>query len=112
MTLPFRALSIAACFLVPAVLQSQQWMGTVLLPDGRTPVGGVVVVARDTAGRPTAQAVSNSEGRFTVFVDSARTLSLQLSRTGFAPTTTEPRRLAAEEVVDVVVTLGSEAIRI
>ena len=51
-------------------LHAQQFMGTVVLPDGSTPVAGVLVVVSDSAGREVAQGVSGVEGRFALFVDS------------------------------------------
>jgi len=104
---------LAATLLLSApALGAQQFIGSVLQPDGRTPAAGVIVVARDASGRDVAQAVSGVEGRFVLFVDSARTVSLRLHRTGFAPTDGPSRTLATDEVADVVVTLGTEPVRI
>ena len=93
-------------------LHAQQFMGTVVLPDGSTPAAGVLVVVSDSAGRAVAQGVSGVEGRFALFVDSARTLTLTLHRTGFAPTVAATRRLAGDEVADLVAVLGATPIRI
>lgn len=98
--------------LFPWRAQAQRFIGSVLLPDGRTPAAGVIVVARDAAGRDVAQAVTGAEGRFVLFVDSATTLALQLQRVGFAPTVGPTRRLATDEIADVVITLSPEPVRV
>lgn len=92
--------------------QAQQFIGTVVLPDGTTPLAGVLVVVTDSIGRAVAQGVSSAEGRFTLFVDSSRTLMVTLHRTGFAPTVAATRRLAGDEVVDLIAVLGGTAVRI
>lgn len=109
-----RATLLAALLLaiVPATARAQRFIGSVLLPDGRTPAAGVIVIARDTGGRDVAQAVTGVEGRFVLFVDSASTLALQLQRVGFAPTAGPTRRLAGDEIADVVITLSPEPVRI
>ena len=104
-------LALALATLV-APAQAQRFIGSVLLPDGRTPAAGVIVVARDSAGREVAQAVTGVEGRFVLFVDSATTLALQLHRVGFAPTAGPARRLAGDEIADVAITLGAEPVRV
>lgn len=95
---------------LPATAAAQRLIGTVVLPDGRTPAPGVIVVARDTAGRALSQVVTGAEGMFTLFVDSATTFSLRLFREGFTPTDGERRRLGADEVVDVIAVLGDAAV--
>lgn len=102
---------VAAALHVPTA-EAQQFMGTVVLPDGATPAAGVLVLVTDSAGREVAQGVSGVEGRFALFVDSARTLTLTLHRTGFAPTVAATRRLAGDEVADLVAVLGSAPIRV
>ena len=102
-----RALAVSLSLLFPARAAAQRVVGTVVHPDGRTPAAGVIVVARDTAGRELSQAVTGAEGRFTLFVDSATTLSLRLFREGFAPTDGETRRLAGDEIVDLIAVLGN-----
>lgn len=109
----FHLASLSAAFAallalaLPARAAAQQLTGTVVLPDGRTPAAGVIVVARDTAGREMSQAVTGAEGRFTLFVDSATTLTLRLLREGFAPTDGERRRLGGDEIVDMIAVLGN-----
>ncbi len=113
MALPHRSLCAAAALCLSASASpAQQFTGTVVLPDGATPAAGVLVVVTDSAGREVAHGVSGAEGRFSLFVDSARTLTLTLHRTGFAPTVAATRRLAGDEVADLVATLGGSAIRI
>ena len=97
------ALSLA----FPLRAAAQRLIGTVVHPDGRTPAAGVIVVARDTAGRALSQVVTGAEGQFTLFVDSATTLSLRLFREGFMPTDGETRRLGGDEIVDVIAVLES-----
>lgn len=100
--------AIACAWLaVPAPVAAQRLIGTVVHPDGQTPAAGVIVVARDTAGRDISRTVTGAEGRFTLFVDSATTLSLRLFREGFAPTDGEARRLTGDEIVDVIAVLGN-----
>lgn len=91
----------------PTRAAAQRLIGTVVHPDGRTPAAGVIVVARDTAGRELSQVVTGTEGQFTLFVDSATTLSLRLLREGFLPTDGETRRLGSDEIVDLIAVLGS-----
>ncbi len=111
-----RALALAAAFgalgALAAPARAQQFMGTVVLPDGATPVAGVIVVANDAAGRPVTQTVTGAEGRFVLFVDSLKPVTLRLLRTGFAPTAGPTQRLGHDEVADVVVTLGAEAVKV
>ena len=102
-----RALAVSLSLLFPARAAAQRVVGTVVHLDGRTPAAGVIVVARDTAGRELSQAVTGAEGQFTLFVDSAITLSLRLFREGFAPTDGETRRLAGDEIVDLIAVLGN-----
>lgn len=101
--------AIVACLslALPTSVAAQRLIGTVVLPDGQSPVAGVIVVARDSAGREMSQAVTGAEGRFTLFVDSATTFSLRLFREGFAPTDGEKRRLGGDEVVDLIAVLGN-----
>lgn len=113
MVLPGRSLLAAALLLCPVgALPTQQFTGTVVLPDGATPVAGVLVVVTDSAGHEVANGVSGAEGRFSLFVDSSRTLTLTLHRTGFAPTVAATRRLAGDEVADLVAALGDTPIRV
>jgi hypothetical protein len=100
----------AASSAAPADADAQQFIGTVLQPDGRTPAPGVLIVASDPAGRDVARTVSGAEGRFTIFADSATTLTVRLLRTGFQPTVVATRRLAGDEIADLVAVLGAEPI--
>lgn len=104
--------AMVLALLAPAAAAAQQIIGTVVAPDGQTPVSGVLVSARDSTGRAVAQAVSGGEGRFTLFVDSATTLTLRLERSGFQPTDAATRRLAADEVADLVAVLGDVPIAV
>lgn len=104
--------AIVAAASVASVADAQQFIGTVLQPDGRTPAAGVLVVASDSSGREVATTVSGAEGRFTIFVDSATALTLRLLRTGFEPTVVAARRLAGDEIADVVAVLGAAPIRL
>ena len=101
---------LAAALATPA--GAQQFMGTAVAPDGQTPTGGVLVTASDSTGRLVAQGVTNAEGRFTLFVDSAMTLTFRLERTGFQPTVVATRRLGTDEVVDLVAVLGDTPIAV
>lgn len=113
MALLHRSALVAALLLSSAVaVPAQQFTGTVVLPDGATPVAGVLVVVTDSAGREIANGVSGAEGRFSLFVDSSRTLTLTLHRTGFAPTVAATRRLAGDEVADLIAALGGTPIRV
>lgn len=94
----------------PAPAAAQRLIGTVVHPDGRTPAAGVIVVARDSTGRDISQTVTGAEGQFTLFVDSATTLSLHLLREGFAPTDGESRRLTGDEVVELIAVLGNRPV--
>lgn len=91
---------------------AQQIMGTVLLPDGQSPAAGVIVVVRDASGREVAQSVTGGEGRFSMFVDSARALSLRFYREGHEPTEGETRTLAGDEIADLVATLADRPVRL
>lgn len=106
---------LRAAFVLAAAARigaAQQFIGTVVLPDGTTPAAGVLVTITDSAGREVAQGVSGVEGRFALFVDSARALTLTLRRTGFAPTVAATRRLAGDEVADIVAVLGGTAVKV
>ena len=110
-----RALSLAlACVLplLPHAAAAQQVIGTVMLPDGQTPAPGVIVVARDSAGRDVAQAVSAAEGRFALFVDANTALRLHLLREGHAPTPGPVARVGTDEIADVVATLADAPVRL
>ncbi len=109
---PLVVLALGACLASPAPALAQRIIGTVLLPDGQTPAGGVLVEARDPSGRAVAQAVSGAEGRFTLFVDSAVALNLRLHREGHHPTEGETRTLAGDEVADVIATLLDRPVRL
>lgn len=111
-SLRHRWLAVAGLVAAASAADAQQFIGTVMQPDGRTPAPGVLVVATDSAGRDVATTVSGAEGRFTIFVDSASDLSLRLLRTGFQPTVVASRRLAADEIADVVAVLGAAPIRV
>jgi hypothetical protein len=102
----------AALATATAIADAQRFIGTVMQPDGRTPAPGVLVVATDAVGRDVATTVSGDEGRFTIFVDSAMSLTLRLLRTGFQPTLLAARQLASDEIVDLVAVLGATPIRV
>jgi hypothetical protein len=102
--------ALVALATLSGLAQGQRFIGTVLLPDGRTPAPGVIVAAADSTGAEVALTVTRVDGQFVLFVDSATMLSLRLLRTGFLPTTASTRRLASDELVEVGAVLGTEPV--
>ncbi len=102
------ALAVLAATSVPA--SAQRLAGTAYLADGTTPAPGTIIVARDTAGRDVAHAVTGATGGFAFFVDSARPLAFVAERVGLEPTPLFTRTFRDGERDSVRVVLGAAAV--
>lgn len=103
-------LVLGLAMLGPRDVAAQRILGTVLRADGATPAPGVLVVAFDSTAQEMARAVTRGSGDFSLSVDHDAPVSLRLLRPGHLPQDLGTRRLATDEVVDLVTTLEDRPI--
>lgn len=104
------ALIAAASFAQP--LGAQRVAGAVLMPDGATSAAGVVVLALDASGNEVARAVTGRDGRYSLQLPAAATVSLRLLRVGLRPTDLPARAVGSGETITGDAVLSGVVVRL
>lgn len=84
----------------PGSPKAQELRGTVLRPDGRTPVGGVIVLLTHEMHTDSVvnRGVTSERGAFSLKVPTAMTVRLRAMRIGYQPEMLGTFRLVADSV--------------
>jgi hypothetical protein len=91
-------------------VEGQTVRGTVLAAGTGDPVAGARLLLRDADGEVQAASVSGDDGRFVLRADSGSLVQIEVSHIGYADWSTANFALASDEIIDVEVRLGIEAI--
>jgi hypothetical protein len=93
---------VAVALAMPAggPLDAQRVAGRVSIPGGFEPgAGGILVVAKDSAGTEIARAVTAEDGRYSLPLPRAGRTKVELHQVGFDPTVVLDRAVAPSEAV-------------
>ena len=104
-----RAAALAGALLLLACAPSasaQRVSGTIRLPGGGRNAGGLLVLARDSAGTDLSRAVTSDDGRFALTLARAGAVRITVQRVGFDDLTILDREVAAGEVVTIDTVAG------
>ena len=93
-----------------APVAAQVVRGTVSAAGSGEPIGDAQLVLRNGLGVPVATAVSESSGRFVLSLRAPGTVTLEVSHLGYASWETAPFDLGRDQLLEVEVRLGVEAI--
>lgn len=109
--MPSARLSLCALALVlaPVRLAAQTVTGVVLLPDSVTPAAHVLVELRAVAAPP-QQTLSDAKGRFAFRLQRPDTVTARAMRPGLRPTIAAPRFVAAGQVAELRLVLGTDRV--
>jgi hypothetical protein len=93
--------------LTPFVAEAQRVSGVVAMPGGATGAGGMVVVAKDSAGTEVVRAATSEEGRFALPLPRAGAYRVELWRVGYAPVLLVEKQFAGGETLAIEPTAGT-----
>jgi hypothetical protein len=93
--------------LTPFVAEAQRVSGVVAMPGGATGAGGMVVVAKDSAGTEVVRAATSEEGRFALPLPRAGAYRVELWRVGYAPVLLVEKQFAGGETLALEPTAGT-----
>jgi hypothetical protein len=91
-------------------LAAQQIHGTVVESVGQQPVPDVLISFLDGSDRFLLQVLTDSSGRFASALPRAGSYSLRIEKFGYLALHTEPFPLALEEILDLAIVIGVEAV--
>jgi hypothetical protein len=77
---------LVAMFAAARTASAQAVSGIVVLPDGVTPAGGVIVTATDSRAFEVSRGLTNARGEYTLRLPAAGRVLLKALRIGFRPT--------------------------
>jgi hypothetical protein len=98
--------SVALLLALPSLVLGQSIRGTAVERMDR-PVGGVVLVLLDSAGRVAARALTNDRGQFRLSPGAAGRYRVRTYRIGYHPVLSDPVLLKADEEVEQRIRLSS-----
>jgi carboxypeptidase family protein/TonB-dependent receptor-like protein len=103
-------LCVGLLLLAVAPLQAQTVRGTVVSAGDGEPIADVQLVLRGPDGELRAASISSVDGRFELSADEAGMVQLEVSHLGHADWETAAFALPTNEIIEVEVKLGVEAI--
>ena len=95
--------SCMALLWASSIASAQIINGTVVLPDGTTPVSGAIVMALDANGATVVRGLTTGRGTFILKLPAPRTVDLRLLRIGYKPLRGPSVTVAAGETKSVTV---------
>ncbi len=94
---------------LPEVAAAQAVRGTVVLPDGRTPAAGVIVVAAGDSGR-VARALTGEHGTYLLSLPAAGRYTVRALRVGYRPGAGSTVTISAHDTVTADLVLSGVAV--
>lgn len=94
----------------PAPITAQTVRGHVIDSGSGSPVSGARLVLRDAAGVVRAGVISREDGAFELVADTSGMMRLEVRHIGYSDWNTASFALASDQLIDVEVRLGVEAI--